>query len=819
MTMPQGQSTQDQTPDRGIVSASGCVFMLSLSALSFEVALTRLFSVVLHYHFSFLSISLSLCGLGIGGYLAHIVKRSGKTDIASLPIILSLYPLCLVLVPVGLFRLLLPIGAAMEGAMAIIFIVASCGLVAMLPFLCVGFALSVLFERHHQSSGILYAVDLFGAALGCAFAVRMLNLFGGVNATLLISACGAIPAVLTSLERVVSFRSSLGAYRHIAISVLVLIAALFVFFMNLAMPSPPIDIPRLRQTHGILIKPLWVELSDPKQRQRIVWTKWDSFGRTDVVQSELDQSVMHIYTDGHNPSLMLRFDGDLEKMNEWKGFIGFLPYMVRKPKRVLCLGSGGGLDVLLALLGGAKFVDAVDVNTSLPKLMEHFEPFNGGVYKLDGVKFHVSDGRSFVSQLGQRYDLLFSALTQTAAAGGLGVALVESYIHTFEACRDYIGVLSDDGMLVMILQEPMLTLRWWVTCIKALSQVLGKSENECVAHTAVLSIERDRMPMTPYRYIVLTSKRPFNGSELSRLVEGARRLHLEALLIPNAVESDPFDLVRSGRMSVDEVVERFSSIANIAPATDESPFFLDLSVGIPITLWVLVCFSSALFLLFIMCSLPIELRAFRGNVLAGASVLLNASLYFGTLGIGYMLVEVALLQRMSMPLMIPTQALSLLLLSLLIGSALGSALSQRIGGLKRIVLCALLSSLTIAVIAFMWSAMMGRCVEWLLRLGGAHRLMWLSLMIVVTGIPMGMPFPCGLRMLSSAHRRLIPYSWGVNGVMSVSGSLAAVMLGKLYGFSEAMFVGGLTYILAGALALLFPRINAASSPKPVGSDE
>ncbi|MCS7254353.1 MAG: hypothetical protein NZ781_10090 [Armatimonadetes bacterium] len=797
----------------GSISAAVCVWALSLTALSFEVVLTRLFSVVFHYHFSFLSISLSLCGLGIGGYMAHIARRSRGDDKLgmSLWIALTLYPVSLTFVPLGLFRLLLPIGAAMKGVVAVVFIVAVSGLAAMLPFLCVGFSLSILFERHHRISGALYAADLFGAALGCVLAVWMLNTLGGINATLLISACAAAPAMIVSLNHVAGLWSSAHTRFSIAASASVLIIVLLTFFYNRVASSPLIDIPKLKRTHGILIKPLWVELADPSQRQRIVWTKWDAFGRTDVVHGETDKSVMHIYTDGHNPSLMLRFDGDIGKMAEWKRFIGFLPYMVRKPERVLCLGSGGGLDVLLALLGGAKFVDAVDVNTALPELMERFESFNGGIYKLSGVRFHVIDGRSFVGRRSRHYDLLFSALTQTAAAGGLGVALVESYIHTLEACRDYIEALSDDGMIAMILQEPMLALRWWVTCIRALSQMLGKGESECVTHTAVLSVKRAVMPMTPYRYIVLVSKRPFSKDELLRLADGANQLSLEGLLIPGIIEVDPFDLIHSGRMSLKDIVERFSSIANISPATDESPFFLDLSTGIPVTLWVLVGFSLALFLFFIPCSLSVELKAARTGGRVAIATLIAASLYFGMLGIGYMLIEVALLQRLSMPLAMPTQALSLLLVSLLIGSSLGSALSQRLSSYKSFAACASLSSLTIVVIAFLWSIGMGKCVEYLLSINSMARLALLSFLLIITGVPMGMPFPCGLRLLSLLRKELVPYSWGVNGVMSVVGSLATVMLGKLCGFSKAMFVGGLAYILAGVLVLLFVRIGVAYS--------
>lgn len=785
--------------------AAICIFLISLTALSFEIVLTRLFSVVLHYHFSFLAISLSLCGLGFGGYIAHVIRRREIEDASrKLMVALTLYPVSIVLLPAALFRLLLPVGAAMSGIAAVAFIVAGCGLAAMSPFICVGFSLSVLFERHSDKSGALYAADLFGGALGCALAIWLLNLLGGINAALLICAGAALPGMLNSFCEVVRLHTS-KAKRHISVSGLTLIASLLIFMLNLKMPSPPIDLPKLKQTHGVLIKPLWVELSDPRQRQRIIWTRWDAFGRTDVVQSELDKTLIHIYTDGHNPSLMLKFDGDLKKMREWERFIGFLPYKVRKPRRVLCLGSGGGLDVLLALIGGATEIDAVDVNTALPELMREFRGFNGAIYERDGVNLFISDGRSFVKQQLKSYDLIFSALTQTAASGGIGVALVESYIHTIEACGDYIGLLSNDGILAMIFQEPMLALRWWVTCVKALSQHLNLSESECATLTSVLSLKRKMMPTTPYRFIVLASKRRFDEDELMKLSNAAKEFNLEPLFIPGLVEADPFDLVRSGRMSTDDIIRRFSSTANVMPATDESPFFLDLSVGIPSTLWVLIAFAIFVLLLFMSCSLLFELRFISWEAQPISSIL-AVTAYFGALGMGYMLIEVALLQRLSMPLTIPAQALSVLLAALLIGSALGSALTQKVGDFMPIARCIASSSAMVAAISLLWFFTVGKCVDWLAEVGSMARMAILSIVLIVTGIPMGIPFPCGLRLLSLTSPRMIPYSWGVNGVMSVAGSVMTVMIGKLYGFSSAILTGALVYVIVAVSASIITRI-------------
>jgi SAM-dependent methyltransferase len=783
------------------VKVAICVWLLSATALSFEVVLTRLLSVVLHYHFCFLAISLALCGLCLGSYLAHLLQSDAdkwfRVDLKSVS---ASYPISILVVPVALFKLLLPLGASIAGNGAIVFIIASIGFITMLPFACVGFMLSTLFRCYGKVSGILYATDLFGASCGCIIAIWLLNALGGINSTLMIALIASVPSLL--LRGVFASHSGVGGRLSLAVLVFVSLFAL----SNMFLKPPLIDIPKLKQTHGILIKPLWAELAEGGQHQKIVWTKWDAFGRTDLVISELDNSIAYIYTDGHNPSIMLKFDGDLNKMREWKRFIGFLPYRLRKPEKVLCLGSGGGLDVLLALLGGAKHIDAVDVNPALPELMRQFKDFNGGIYDMDCVRFFVCDGRSFVKRSKERYDLLFSALTQTAAVGGIGVALVESFIHTVEACRDYIEALSEDGMLAMLFQEPKLVLRWWVTAIEALHQVTGKHEKECALHTAVMSVKRQVMLATPYRYIVLVSKSPFSEGERLAMLKVAKDLGLEVLFIPMLVETDPFDLLRTGDMSLQEIIGRFSSLANIEPATDDSPFFLDLHVGIPFTLYILLAFAVALFFAFIPSALLVERKRFgKPNTLYGYFSI--ATFYFGFLGMGYMLIEVALLQRLSMPLTTPTHALSMLLSSLLIGSALGSALSQRFQEHGQLMKLVSLSSVLVAVVGICWFFFVVRCVEWLFRFGDMQRMLLLSLLLIATGVPMGMPFPTGLRLLSKMCPTLIPYSWGVNGVTSVLGSITAVMLGKVYGFSYAALVGGSLYMLIALASFVLSHIN------------
>lgn len=804
----------------GIPALLIVVALLSNAVLAFEVELTRLFAVVLHYHFAFLSISIALCGLGLGGYAGHIIARPTQCkDVTSnshrdspqqfmTAITIALYGVAIgiCIVTVLLLRVVLPLGTQLQGVNGVIITITISGLTTMLPFIFAGIALSLLFRQYAHIGGALYAADLAGAAAGSIVAVLLLNWLGGINATFVTAAISALAPMFLHLlnsDAVPEIPNAIAQrqrnrWLYCSISCIIAIAGISATVVNVTTGSRLLDVPKLKRRHGIVIKPLWVDLADPLQKEHIVWTVWDAFGRTDVVASAIEPSVMYIYTDGHNPSLMIKFDGDLSKMDEWRRFIGFVPFALRPPRRVLCLGAGGGLDVLLALLGGARDIDAVDVNPALPKVMDKFKQFHGGIYGMRGVRLIIREGRAFIKQSRKRYDLIFSALTQTATTGGLGISLVESYIHTLEACTDYYRSLSPNGLLALIVQEPLLTVRWWLTVVKTLHRETGKSEPACTRHTAILSLPKELMPFMPYRYLVLMSKRPFSSAECQRLAKLAEDMQLQSIFIPSIVEQDPFDLVSRYRLPSNRIIHRFAANGrNVAPATDDAPFFLDLNVGIPITLHVLLAFTLILLVAFAITATLIERRSMHGDAHSMRNALL-ATLYFGALGIGYILIEIALLQRFSLPASTPTFAVALLLFTLLIGSAIGSAITQRIEGERQLLCSVVIMSLLIGAISMLWFVSTHATINWLLQYPLAIRAILLGALLILTGVPMGMPFPSGIRFLGKHAPTLVPYAWGVNGILSVTGSIVAVMIGKLYGYRVALVAGGLIYI---ALAL------------------
>ncbi|MFA0773980.1 MAG: hypothetical protein KEFWMYNX_002013, partial [Candidatus Fervidibacter sp.] len=341
------------------------VFVLSFCGLALEVALTRVFAVVLRYHFAFFAIALALCGLGLGSYLAHalslrsVTARRWALFAFAFPItaLLALWVLLAVVLPTNPNAFWLA------------------GVVTLVPFLCLGVLLATLFGSFAEVSGRLYAADLTGAAMAAVGVIFLLNAFGGLNTVIVLSAIAFLTAAFLVAPR----------WSPIALALSLLTFA----FAIANRTGRYLDLPPLRRADPQIAKPMLQELATGQSR--IVATLWNAFCRTDVVQDKGEPDLLHLYTDGEVPALMVRLKGGDLRDGAWlMGTVMGIPYALltmppqkgEPPRRlgaVLALGSGGGVDVICALLAGAQRVDAVDVNPAMKVFADRFRDFNGRI--------------------------------------------------------------------------------------------------------------------------------------------------------------------------------------------------------------------------------------------------------------------------------------------------------------------------------------------------------------------------------------------------------------------------------------------------------
>ena len=753
--------------------------------MTYEIAVTRIFAVVLQFHLVFLVVSVAVCGIGLGSMAVQLRRQRSPAS----PAPLDIYS-------VGF-------GVAATGALCLVLLWSLrfhaesywlTALIMLLPFLFVGAFMADVFGHDPHRAGSLYGADLAGAGLGAICTVALLNSLGGIRSALLGCAVGGIlPLALLSRDRPRTWRMA-------AVAAGVLMVAI----------GSALDLPRIETGQGAsagTVQPLYAELdreaSDPAV---IVYSQWDSFARTDVVDrtAEGPRRSLEIYTNGNVPSPMVRVDADLRRGDATRTLASFLasdlapplaslPFSTMRPDRVLSIGPGGGLDVLLALGHGARHVSAVELNPAIIPIMRRFAEFNGHLYDHPSVNAVHADGRTFLHGSNDEYDLIFSALTQTSVATR-SLTLVESYVNTIEAFEEYWEHLSPTGALVLVAHDPAHGRRYATTAAQLLSE-RGYSGAEAIERLALIS-----GGPAPYSFMVLLSRSPLAPSVAEDLVTGALEASLEPLLVPGVVEP-PVPQGSAQEAIVAAVGDEVPAGLSMRPTTDERPFFYDLDDRIPSSIAGALVFALS-------AIVALSCWAWRQSArAAGVRTVVHAS-YFAMLGVGFMLIEIPLIQKLTLLLGFPTLALAVAIGGLLIGGGIGATWSQRVETDR----LAQLTRRTALVIAVAVAALASFSMQLtnLLALGFTVRLLLMSAAVGLLGLGLGVPFSSGIRMLADRYPGDIPWMTGVNGVMSVVGSVAAVLGARSFGFSVVFAGAAIIYVGIGWLA---PHLGRASSVK------
>jgi len=784
------------------------VAVLSAAVLGFEVALTRVFSVLLRYHFAFLVISIAVCGLGVGGYAAYWLRRKREL---SLSLLATLFALSVV---IALALMLRVVFAHFPNAYWL------AAVLVLIPFSLGGAFLAEAFARFPSWSGRLYAWDLAGAALAAFIIVGILQVLSAIDACLLMAALAALAGVCTARGEA-GKRGGDALLASIAILAFLGLNVKF-HFLDIPAVPPKLDANNMSLADRGMTQPLFTELGTPGHTSKIIDTRWSAFARTDVVDDKAMPGSYYLYTNGNVPTNMMKWNGNVESVAAIGRLFPLSDYafavapMKRNDSSVLSIGPGGGLDALLALHYGAKKFDGAEINPSIVQLMNepNYVKFNGGIYQRDDVNVVVADGRAYVREAiaaNRKYDLLFSALTKTATAGQ-GMALLESFIYTTDAFSDYLDVLKDDGQMTVVLDNPILTARFVATVLEVL-KARGIDEKTAMGHIAIVFDERPG----PYMLTFIVQKKPFTREQTFELEGEARKRGLIPVWITNQAkrqEFGPYPALATGELDLNGFIGYFRSFKqplDISPCPDSRPFVLDLSLETLPVFKQLVAFALILALGMLAASWGtsrvehatsnVEQEAVDSTLKVESSKFdILYVLYFLALGLGFMLVEIPLAQKLILPLGYPTLALTVILFSVLLGGGAGAWFSQRFDG-ERLRQHAMLSALGVTLVSIVGMFVLQSASAALLPLPIVVRCVVAAVMLLPLGFLLGAPFPSGLRLFARGREHKIPLIWGLNGVSSVVGSLLAAMGAKNFGFSVMLGVGAAIY--AAAALLLF----------------
>ena len=734
----------NQAPSRSLCLA---LALVCGSVIGAEIVLTRLFSFLLYYHYTFLVLSGAICGLGIGAVLG--ARLSGRQALSLLA-----FGQALGLWLVVAFAAWLP----RAGTLWLLG-------VAALPFVMAGAFLSLVFRAHTGHSQRLYFYDLSGAALATLGIIPCLQWFGGVDGLL---ACGLLAAMAGGLVAPVRRWGVVGAGFFF-----------LVFAAQRGLGLVQLDLAALGQAAD---KPMFKALSSLTERGKIVQTRWSAYARTDLVD-RTSETGLNFYTDGGAGSYMFRFEGDFRRLFFLRQETALFPYYFAPRGRALILGPGGGADVLYALMTGWGQIEGVEINAEVVGLMRQYGEYNGHLYGFENVHIHVEDGRHFAERAAGPYDLIALPLVYSSAAELAGYALQENYLFTQEAYRCYLDLLSPGGRLALVVHDHTLMLRA-ITTLATLWQAQGQPAAEFLNHLVVINGTRaDPHTQEAHRPLLLVQKTPYTQAQLGQLLAVAKELDLQPYFAPVHQEREAISSLRVGGLGA------FIAAHNndLSPVTDERPYFYGVTTGLDRNLKYLLWAAFAAVLVLVGVPARRTPRALG----------LRFRCFAAGLGASYMLVEIYLLQRFSLLLGQPLLTLAVTLFALLLASAVGSLVGSRVKALGTGTGLGLAAALTgVAALGLIW--LHGVVLPLALHLEAGGRILVALALILPLGLMMGLCFPAGLRLAGSAIPEQIPWMWGVNGVSGVAGSALAVVVGMKWGTDWALYCGAAGYVLAGA---------------------
>jgi len=795
-TPPISRTTiAETTRERSLLAG---VAISSFAALLLELALTRLFSVVLFYHFAFLAISIAVRGLGSGGVFAYLGKRwLGSFSTRSL---LSWFCVAnAVVVPIVL-EIVLHVPVSLTLSRANFLRLTAIYLASAVPFFITGLEFSILFARESRHISRLYGADLLGGALACLGVVPLLNWLGGPNTVLFAGVMAAVAGAAWSAN--VKLRK---------LTLALVAALLLVIAANYS--GRLIDVVYAK---GIFRDKAWVEFA-----------RWNAISRVEV---DRQGEAKVVVIDADASTYIMNADPRQWQGTEWQKDLMSAPpalaNILRPHGEYAIIGPGGGVDVLRAVANGSPSVTGIEINPIIANtvMRGRYADYSYHLYERPEVHIQVTDGRSFVRNAKQKFDVVQMTLVDTWASTAAGAfALSENSLYTVEAFREYFEHLKPDGMVAITrweFRQPREALRVVSVAMQALHEqgIENPAKNFIVVSEG--DLDEDGIPV-----VVLARKSAFTAEE-----EEEVRAHLSsnpslvALYLPSDPKENPFSALIARN---DPYAFAQAYPYNVAPVNDNAPFFFftlklaqilhqkDLSQGIDwkvnlgvVVLAMVLVISCVAVLAFLVIPL-----AARGGRKQEQPVRL---LYFVAVGLGYILVEIAFIQRFVLFLGHPTYALTVVVFLLLLSSGAGSLASRKwLGQTQR----AWLPLAFIAGALLLYVFILPGLLNALVGLPFEVKLLVSAVLLVPLGFSMGMPFPTGLRALASIpvpefpaagksefQENAVEWAWAMNAGSSVLGSVLAMVIAIQFGLNVTLACGAAAYLMAILLSeTLHPR--------------
>ncbi len=765
------------------------------------MTLVRLLSVVTWYHLAFFAISTAILGMTAGATRVYLQperfsgdRLNGEVSRAclyfALVIPLSLVSLCLL--PLGLYKSFMSIITLFAATVA-----------CSLPYYFSGTVITAVLTKYPFPIGKLYASDLLGGSMGCLFVLGGMEI---LDAPSLILLCGGI-----GMLSAVCFARQARSTRAVRLGV-----GLFLFFVAAAF---------LDSLGSYGIRPLYVKgrFESPSM---IHMEDWNSFSHVVVYRGSKSEpqywgpsplaptAAVYQYRmniDGEAGTTMRRFT-KTEDIDHLRFDVTNVGYYLRSEGGACVIGVGAGRDIQSALLFGHSRVTGVEVNPIFIGLIENeFREFVG-IADREEVDLVVDEARSYLSRTTDRYEIIQMSLIDTWAATGAGAfSLSENALYTVEAWQMIVKRLARDGIFtVSRWHDPENIGETGRLLSLAVASLLRSGIRNPSDHIALITAHRIST--------LLLFRDPIGQADIDTLRNVCGDLQFKVEHLPGSPPDDPVlrDILSAGSES--ELAAAVSDRKlNYKPPTDDNPYFFNMlklsqlrhvlrpELGVVrgnviATLSLLALLFTLLVFTIVTIVVPLGLRARLGiDTKTEAKTMWSGALYFSLIGAGFMFVEIALIQRLTIFLGHPVYALGILLFTLIASAGIGSLLSERLPLTRRpwLFVYPIVTAVCIVVLRFLLTAVISNMITSPVIV----KIVISVLLIFPMGVLMGLFFPAGMRLAAAVCAGETPWYWALNGILGVLCSALAVLLSIYAGISVNFYIAAVCY--AAALVALY----------------
>jgi hypothetical protein len=779
------------------------LFLLSLTTLMYEILLTRILSVTMLYHFAFFVISVGMFGMTVGAMLIYLMPRyfneeNAPARLANISLLFGISiaaALNLIILLMDIF----PVTPLDKSAL----ILSISFLITGIPFTFSGLAICLALTKLPNTIGKLYAADLLGAALGCILLLQLLNRIDAASAMLCIAilACTAgfffhsnllsihFKKILTGCIAVLAVMASSNAVLSIHNSAFLRIGEKFPIPANTRLYEKWNSFSRI-MVHGApfsLDRPFAWGLS----------TTWPENRR-------IEELILTIDSAADTP--LTRFSGNLNELEYLRHDVTNSVHIIKENSNMFVVGLGGGRDALSALLFHQKSVLAVEINDQIISALTHqFGNYTGHLDRYPNIQIVNDEARSYLGRLKEKFDIIQISLVDTFAATSSGAfVFTENSLYTMEAWKTFMQHLNPGGVISVSYWYGGPELYRFLSLVTTTLKNMGINEprKNIIVIANLAASAGGRIPGMVAT--ILVSNTPFSDAALDKLQQFAK--------------SNKFNIVISPRIDYDVLAEQIvtsadpKSVVNrnemsLIPPTDDSPFFFfqlkpqdifkfnNYGSNLGREGFAVHILQYLLIEIFILSILCIFIPLYITSKDLPARGVVHLLIYFVCIGLGFMFIELAQMERLTVFLGHPMYGLSVVLFTLLLSSGIGSfnaPSSESLSISNKQLVC--LSGIPVSI--FLFGYLLAMFIPGSRDAIVQLRIVLSILILFPIGFFMGMAFPIGMQLAKKTHPSMLAWFWGVNGAASVLASVLAVIVSLTMGISATLMTGLALYCIA-----------------------